>query len=399
MNLSAGVVIVGASLAGLTTAEGLRNEGYAGAITLVGEEDRAPYNRPPLSKQVLAGIWDVERTTMRDAEQLESLGVHHLRGMRATGVDVVGHTVTVGDVRLPFQHLVAATGVAARRLPKVDGLSGIHSLRTADDAMALRRDLDGAGRVAIVGAGVLGCEIASALRSAGHDVTLIGRGRAPHFGQTGGHLSGMISELLQENGVRMRMGLTVTDAVGRGRVSALRLSDGSIIPADVVVAAIGCTPRVGWLSGAGIDISDGVLCDANGVAAPDIYAVGDVARWLDPVSGEAHRVEHQATAIERAHAVAHLMVTGEPTAPIASFFWSELFGNRILVHGRLDTDVPLTQVAGQFSERRFVGATIHRGRRTGLVGWNMPREFRRERARLIQQPHAATEILKGSVLA
>jgi NADPH-dependent 2,4-dienoyl-CoA reductase/sulfur reductase-like enzyme len=404
--MGAGVVIVGASLAGLTTAEGLRDNGYRGPITLVGEEDRAPYSRPPLAKQVLAGTWDVERTTLRDVEQLDSLGVRHLRGQRATAVDAAARTITVGGSMLPFEHLVAATGVAARRLRNPHGVRGVHSLRTIDDVLALRRDLDGADRVVVVGAGVLGCEIAAAVRSAGHDVTLIGRTAESRFGQTGGHLSSMIAAVLQENGVRMRMGsdvsavessalessaITSRAVDGHRTVSALRLADGSAVRADVVIAAIGCSPAVGWLSGTGIDISDGVLCDAHGVAAPGIYAVGDVARWVNPLTGEARRIEHQATAIERAHALARFIVTGESTAPIAAFFWSELFGNRILVHGRLDPDLPLTLLAGDPADRRFVGATIRRGRPTGLVGWNMPREFRVERARLIHHSGMATE--------
>lgn len=412
----AGAVIIGASLAGLTTAEGLRSEGYAGPITLVGEEDRMPYSRPPLSKQVLAGTWGIDQTTMSEAEQLESLGVRHLRAHRATAVDVAARTVTVNGIPLPFEHLVAATGLVARRLPNAHGVRGIHSLRTAPDALALRRALNdagsdagrGAGRVAVVGTGVLGCEIASAAHSAGHAVTLIGRSAKARFDQTGGHLSGMIAGLLHENGVRMCMGadvvgITSRDVDGRNTVSSLCLSDGSVLPADVVVAAIGCSPAVDWLAGAGIDISDGVLCDANGVAAPGIYAVGDVARWLDPVTGDARRVEHQATAIEQAHAVARHIVTGEPSAPIISFFWSELFGNRILVHGRLDPNLPLTILAGDPAERRFVAATVWRGQPTGLVGWNMPREFRQERARLVphlmKQRAEATEIVKGPLVA
>jgi NADPH-dependent 2,4-dienoyl-CoA reductase/sulfur reductase-like enzyme len=399
MTGAAGVVIVGASLAGLTTAEALRAEGYAGRVTLIGEEDRAPYNRPPLSKQVLSGAWSIEQTTMRDATQLDEIGVLHLRGRRASGVDVEAHTVTVGGERLPYDHLVAATGVVARRLPNPRRLRGIHSLRTADDALRLQQDLLGSGRVAVVGAGVLGCEIASAARSSGRDVTLIGRASGVRFGRTGEHLSPMIAQLLQDNGVRMRMGVDVVETEGRDTVSTVRLSDGSLVPADLVIGAIGCTPVVDWLSGTGIDISDGVLCDADGVAAPDLYAVGDVARWVDPLTGLADRVEHQATAIERANAVARLIATGERSEAAAAFFWSEIFGNRILVHGRLDPTLPLTVLAGDPADRRFVGATIRDDRPTGLVGWNMPREFRQERARLIHPAADTVGTLKGSTLA
>jgi NADPH-dependent 2,4-dienoyl-CoA reductase/sulfur reductase-like enzyme len=206
----------------------------------------------------------------------------------------------------------------------------------------------------------------------------------------------MITELFQDNGIRMRMGVEVVGISGHESVSALRLSDGSVVPADLVVAAIGCDPSVGWLGNTGIDLADGVLCDAHGRAADGVYSVGDVARWYDPVTGSARRVEHQATAIEQAHSVARLIATGAETAPIVPFFWSELFGQRILVHGHLEPGVPLTVLAGDPAERRFVAATIRHGRTTGLAGWNMPREFRQERVRLLQEHNERLELLKGS---
>lgn len=392
----AGVVIIGASLSGLTTAEGLRGAGFAGPITLVGSEDHLPYNRPSLSKQVLAGQWSTGETTIRDQAQLDALGVRLLLGKNATAVDLTARTVTVGRRSISFERLVVATGVSARRLPNTERMTGVHALRTVDDAIALREDLAGAGRVAVVGAGVLGCEIAASIRTAGYDVTLVGRSYQPRFGQTGDHLSAMIGMLLREHGIRMRSGVDVIEVSGHGSVSTLRLSDGSLVPADLVVSAIGCVPVVNWLSGAGIDLSDGVLCDAHGRAATGVYSVGDVARWFDPVAGVALRVEHQATAIEQAHAVARLIVTGEQSAPIVPFFWSELFGNRILVHGRLDPDAPLTVLAGDPADRCFVAATIRDGRTTGLIGWNMPREFRQERARVLEQQTESLELLKGS---
>ncbi len=388
-------MIVGASLAGLTTAEGLRAEGYAGSITLVGEEDHPPYSRPPLSKQVLSGRWTAAQAMLRDGAQLAALDLRLVKG-RATAADLTARTVTVEGDTLAYERLVVATGVRARRLPGAEGVAGVHTLRTLDDAIGLRDDLPAAGPVVVVGAGVLGCEVAASARAAGHDVTILGRSTEPRFGQTATPLSPMIAALLLEHGIRLRMGVDVTDVVGRSRVAALRLSDGSIVPADVVVAAIGCVPSVDWLSGTGIDLTDGVLCDAGGVAAPGVYAVGDVARWLDPATGESHRVEHQATAIEQAHAVARLIVTGEVGAPIVPFFWSELFGNRILVHGRLDPGAPLTILAGDPADRRFVAATIRDGQATGLIGWNMPREFRQERARMLERSTESTTLLRGT---
>lgn len=380
-----GVVIVGGGLAGLTTAEGLRAEGYSGDITMVGDEGSPPYSRPPLSKQILAGEWGIDRAMLCDTDHLVRLGVRHLGGHRVTHVDLATRAVSAGSVMLPFEQLVVATGVSARRLPNPRSLRGIHALRTTDDARQVQRDLARGGRVVVVGAGVLGCEIASAVRASGHDVTLVGRSSGPRLARAGGLLSSMIAGLMVDHDVRLRMGVDVVDIEGHDTVSGLRLSDGSFVPADVVIAAIGCTPSVHWLAGTGIDISDGVLCDRNGVAAPGVYAVGDVARWHDPLTGEARRIEHQAAAIERANAIAHLIATGEPTTPMAAFFWSELFGTRILVHGQLDPDAQFTVMAGDVSRGRFVGATLRAGQPSGLVGWNMPREFHRERARLIRQ--------------
>jgi 3-phenylpropionate/trans-cinnamate dioxygenase ferredoxin reductase component len=394
----AGVVIVGASLAGLTTAEGLRDEGYTGAITLIGAEDRLPYQRPPLSKQVLSGIWDVDKTILRDDAGLRSLGVRYLRGQQVTSADLKARTITIGSRIIPFDDLVAATGVAPRRLSNPNQVHGIHTLRTVDDLIALRRDLASDARVVVVGAGVLGCEIAAALRLAGHHVTILGRSKLPRLGQIGARLSRMVAELLRQHGIELRMGEALTQIVGRDAVSALRLSDGSVIPADVVIGAIGCVPVDEWLSGNDLDLSDGVLCDSHGAAAPHVYAVGDVARWRDMDSGEARRFEHQATAIEQARAVGRLIATGETQGPIQSFFWSELFDTRILVHGQLESDLPLTTVAGDMASGRFVVATIRDGRPTGLVGWNLPREFRIERARLLAEPREKFEFLKGTTL-
>jgi NADPH-dependent 2,4-dienoyl-CoA reductase/sulfur reductase-like enzyme len=374
------IVIVGASVAGLTTAETLRAEGFTGSITLVGAEVHAPYDRPPLSKHVLTGEWLPDQAALNQPHELAALGLTLMLGHRATSLDVAAHRITVDDATVEYDRLVIATGVVARRMPGTNGLAGIHSLRTLDDVVALRHGLDAARHVVVVGAGVLGSEIAAAARKRGIAVTLVGRSHELRLGQVGAHLSERIAELHRQNGVDLRLGVEVIEVIGDDRVSADVLSDGTRVAADLVVAAIGSTPSTGWLEGSGLDLADGVVCDSNGVAAPDVYAVGDVARWRDDRAATTSRAEHQLKAIEQAQAVARHMLTGEVTPTILPFFWSELYGTKIQAFGSFPAAVPLTAVAGEADGERFVAASIVDGRTVGVVGWNMPRDFRLARA-------------------
>ena len=364
------IVIVGASLAGLTVAEALRDEGFSGPITLIGGERHAPYSRPMLSKQVLAG--DRDEAGIRDAAEFAKLDVELLLGATATALDPARHEILLGARRLRYDELVIATGVTARQ----PALAGALSLRTIDDALALRSAFAGAERVAIVGAGILACELASGARAAGLDVTMLARGDAPSLGALSTRMSGRIAALLTANGVRLltRAAVTSADATGANLASGIR------VPADLVVAAIGCDPAVDWLRGSGLDLSDGVVCDATGRAGEHIHAVGDVAAWADASTGVPERVEHQQSAIEQAQAVARRLVTGAVPDPIVPFFWTTLFGTRILVHGRIHPDAELDTVAGDADGDRFVLAARRHGRTEGLIGWNMPREFRIARA-------------------
>lgn len=373
-------VIVGASAGGLGAAEALRAEGFSGPITLVGDEPHAPYRRPPLSKQVLTGEWTAERTHLLDPTGLTALDLRLLLGTRATGLDLAGRAVLAGDDRIPYDALVIATGITARRLPGLRELAGVHTLRTLDDVAAIRADLASADRVVVVGAGVLGSEIASAMRHLGLDVVLVGRTGAMRLGQVGDHLSDLLEELHRSNGVDVRSGVAVTDVLGEDRVTAVALSGGEILPADVVIVAIGGTPATGWLADSGLDVSDGVVCDRTGRAAPDVYAVGDVAQWREEAGVPADRAEHHLNAVEQALAVAHLLVTGEPPGLIVPFFWSEIHGARIQAYGRFADGVPLETIAGDRAARRFVAASRGDGRITGVAGWNMPRDFRDARS-------------------
>lgn len=382
--IGAGTVILGAGIAGVTTAQNLREGGYEDPVTLVGDEDHAPYSRPPLSKQLLSGRLDEDDIGLCRDDDLPLRNIRYLRGVAASTVDLETRRVLVGADWQPFEHLVIATGVRTRRPGGAYPPGSIHTLRTLEDSRRLRTALERPGPVAVIGAGVLGLELAAGIRQLGHDVAVLGRTRQVGLGRTGEHLASLVETVLRENGVDLRLGCEPIGVATTGPVTGVALADGSVVPATTIIAAVGSTPRVEPLVGTGLDISDGVLCDEHGAAAPGVWAVGDVARWYDPHSRLARRVEHQATAIEQALVVARLIASGEPSPPIVPFHWTELFSHRIVVHGRLDADLSLTVLAGSLDDRRFVAATLRDGRPTGLVGWNMPREFRQERARLHQ---------------
>lgn len=370
------VVIVGGSLAGLTTAEALRERGYAGRITIVGEEPHPPYSRPPLSKQFLTGSWGVDEVVLRDAAQLDRLEVSFLRGRAATGLDLARRVVEIGTDTVPFDELVIATGVRARKLP--GGGSHVRTLRTLEDALGLRDAILRANRVAVVGAGVLGRELASAVLSSGRQVVLVGA----EPGDRGGGLPSAVSRrmlgLLADRGAELRLGVTARAAEGGG----IRLSDAGVVDADVVIAAIGSCPAVEWVRTTGIKAGDGVECDPFGRVAPNVWAVGDVAAWQDARTGARRRIEHQLSAIEQAHAVARTMMTGVESRPIAPFFWTEVCGTRVLMHGSVPEGAQLRRIAGRSSAGEVLAA-CRDGRVHALIGWNAPREFRAARKQLL----------------
>ena len=375
-----GLVIVGASLAGLTCAQSLRSEGYTKKITLIGAEKHLPYNRPPLSKQVLSGKWNAAQTNIDSAEKFTELKLDFLIDDEAIELNVGLQEITTNKHTLKYEELIIATGASVRRLPGTEGMSRVHVLRTIDDALGLRDALVGINSAVVVGAGVLGSEVISALSEHGIHATVIDRMEAPQLPLTGGHFASRVNELFLEHGVATKYGVEIVSVSENESGITFDLSDGLKVSGEIAVVAIGCIPNVDWLANSGLDISNGVLCDSNGLAAPHIYAVGDVARWHNPVTGKSLRLENQTSAIEQGLAVGKFIATGQSSAPTHPFFWSEIFGNKILMLGSLDTQIPLTIVHGSPSDNRFVAATIVNGVTTGIVGWNMPKEFRQSRS-------------------
>lgn len=374
------VVVVGASVAGVTAVETLRRHGFGGSISLVGDETHLPYDRPPLSKQVLTGAWDVDRVTVRDNAALDQLQVDMRLGTRAVALDLNDRTVELHDgERLPYDGLIIATGITPRRLPAGHDMAGVHVLRTVEDTLALRTHLHPGRRLVVIGAGFLGCEVAAAARKAGVQVCVVDPLPAPMLRQLGQDIGQHAATLHREHGVDIRCGVAVRRLLGNGTVTGVELATGAVLDADVVLVAIGSTPATDWLAGSGLTVDDGVVCDARCRAAPGVYAAGDVARWWHDTLGTHVRVEHRMNATEQAIAAAtNLLGADSPFTPIP-YFWTDQYDTRIQAYGTFPPGCSATIAHGDPGERRFIAHYILDERITGVLAWNMPKELRAER--------------------
>lgn len=339
------LVIVGASLAGLRAAEGARRVGFDGEIVLVGDEDCAPYDRPPLTKQGLAATGDGGTRTLRTESALhEDLRVQLRLGVKATALDPRERVIATSSGDISFDALVIATGCRARPAPahiwSADtAATSVHTVRTAADAERLRNALDRAASVAIIGAGFVGSEVASAARLRGLDVTLIEAADAPLVRAVGSEASAGLANLHTANGVRLRTGTTVNAITATETGNELTLSDGDRIVADLVVVAIGTEPNVEWLVGSGLDLSNGVMCQPDlGVGIANIVAAGDICCWTDPRWGRTTRNEHWTNAAEQGPHAVRTALDPDNSEPFSStpYFWSDLYGHRIQLLGRTD---------------------------------------------------------------
>jgi len=369
------VVIVGASLAGVSAAKSLRRSGFDGAITLVGDEPHLPYQRPPLSKQFLSGEWDRARIALRVPD---NLGINWVLDARAMSLDVARREVALANGRrLPFGGLVIATGARARKPRWYAELPGVFTLRTLDDALAIQAHVRaGARRFAIVGAGFIGCESAATLRAANCDVTLIDIDSLPMLRALGETLGRITYKLHEAHGVQMAMGAAVEGFVGATKVQGVRLADGRIIEADGVLVGVGVVPNVEWLQGSGIALDDGVVCDATG-AVPGldrIVAAGDVARCTHPYYG-AMRIEHWNSAIAQGDTAARTLLAAPGAAQANAaipFFWSDQHGNKLQLVGAPSPADALRVVEGGFDEKRFVALFERGDAATGAFLMNSP---------------------------
>ncbi|HEU5149809.1 MAG TPA: FAD-dependent oxidoreductase [Iamia sp.] len=379
------VVVVGASLAGLHAARALRRQGYDGTLTVVGDEPHLPYDRPPLSKQVLAGTWAPERTALLTARD-DDLDLTWALGRAATGLDPRARTVALDDgTDLPYDGVVIATGAAPRRLPGTDGLAGVHVLRSLDDAVALRADLDaGPARVVVVGAGFIGAEVAATARSRRLSVTLVEPLPVPLGRVLGGEVAETVAAVHRDEGVDLRLGVGVEAVEGGDRVERVRLADGTTIACDVVVVGIGVTPNTGWLEASGLPLADGVVADATCRVGPGIVAAGDVARWPHPTYGEDLRVEHWDHAIAQGGHAAETLLAGDGARPFAPvpWFWSDQYDRKIMLAGRPAAAEEVRVVDGSLAERRFVALYRRGDQVVAALGMNRPAPLARWRMRL-----------------
>ncbi|WP_328461915.1 NAD(P)/FAD-dependent oxidoreductase [Streptomyces sp. NBC_00448] len=377
------VVVVGASAAGLAATETLRRDGYDGALTLVGSEKHLPYDRPPLSKQVLTGQWPVERTALRGPADLDALDVVLRLGVPAAALSAAGRTLTLADgAELAYDGLVVCTGVRPRRLAP-SGTAGLHVLRDLEDAVVLRDRLAAGRRLVVVGGGFLGTEVSAAARALGAAVTLVEPSAVLLADALGHQVGAHLAQVHREQGVDLRTATAVAGITAEeGRVTGVRLADGTVLPADDVVTAIGSLPNTEWLRGSGLGVADGVECDEYSAAAPGVYAAGDVARWLNPLFGTRMRIEHRTNAAEQGMAAARNLLHPQESRPFAPipYFWSDQYDVKIQAYGMLRGSSQAQVVEGDPTDGRFLVAYRSGETLTGVLAIGIPpRTLRRWR--------------------
>jgi len=395
------VVIVGASMGGLRTAESLRRFGYAGPITVIGDEKWAPYNRPPLSKEVLAA--EVSHSAVAFEQRASTEDVNWVLGTRAVSLNAAQNTVTDSEGYVhPFNALVIATGLRPRRLTVPNGdLANRFALRTLDDAMALREQLTEGKNVVIVGGGFIGCEVAATATKLGCNVTVVHNAAHPMLRPLGTELAQQMQLRHEAMGVRFVLKRSVTDLLGDTHLTGVKLDDDTELDCDVLVEAIGSHANVEWLSGNDIDRNDGVLVDSamrvakkSGGAYPNIFAIGDVARFVNPIFDfEARKIEHWNIPTETAKRAASVIaaylnksenypgILDDSFKPVPSF-WSDQYENHLLAFGLLALADKATLVAGDIESDCVF--EYHRGDQlVGVCGIGMRSVVQSYRAKFI----------------
>ncbi len=381
------IVVVGASLAGICTARALRAQGFGGELVVIGAERHRPYDRPPLSKELLSGGAAPDELAL-EAEG-EDLGLTWRLGTRATALSA-GPTVHLEDgERLECDGVVVATGAAARAdVPGWD-LPGVHVLRTLDDALRLREDLRRHGDVVVVGGGFIGSEVAATARSMGLDVTLVVGEDAP-LRRSLGVFADAVADLHTQHGVALVTGAKVLEVRQEGEGLGVRLDDGRWLAGSTVVLGLGAVPAVDWLVGSGIELGDGVLCDyAGATSMTGVVAVGDCAAWFDPDLGRHTRVEHWTAARERAAVAARTLLSGGGAAHESRrvpYVWSDLHGRRVQLAGHPELADTVTVEAGSPEECSFAAVYRRGGAPVAVLSIDQPRPFNAVRRQLLTQP-------------
>ncbi len=372
-------VIVGASLTGATAAIALRQHDAGGRITLIGAEPELPYERPPLSKAYLRGEVPREKAHVRPAAYYREHGIDLLLGTRATRLDAAGRTVELEDGRrIPFDALLVATGARNRTIAIPGGdLPGVYSLRTVADADRIREEMTPGRRVAVVGMGFIGSEVAASCRQKGLDVVAIDPNRTPLFRVLGETVGRTLTDLHHGHGVRTIFEDRVERFEGDERIHAVVTKGGARVECDFAVVGIGVEPVTDWLDGAGLEIDNGVVVDEYcQTRVPSIYAAGDVANHYHPVFARRMRVEHWQNAIKQGTVAARNMVGERVAYDDVHWFWSDQYETTLQYAGFHTTWDELV-IRGDVASGSYLACYLNSGRIDAVVGLNRPKDVRR----------------------
>jgi len=380
-------VVVGAGLAGGRAVETLRQEGFDGRVVLIGSEPDRPYERPPLSKDVLRNERPIEKIFLRPAEYYDEQQIELRTGQTASRLDTRNRDLILNlGQSIHYDKLLIATGAAARRVnvPGAD-LPGVHYLRTLAEARELGRALGQARRVVVVGAGFIGAEVAASARLLGADVTVLELLPVPLQRALGDTVGKIYGEIHRERGVDLRLGEGISEFRGQGRIEEVVTSSGNHIACDLAVVGIGVQPDVGWLEGSGITLANGIVVDEHcATNLPNVYAAGDVANWWHPTLEERLRVEHYENAQNQGVAAAKTMLgKGDAYAPVL-YFWSDQYDLTLqyVGHASGQDDVVFR---GDVASRRFLAFYLRDGRLRAALGVNRPKDISAAR-RLLRNP-------------
>src|ERR1017187_5449304 len=392
------VVVVGAGLAGWRFVEALRREGYDGALSLLGDERDAPYDRPPLSKNVLVGKWDLGKTTLATPELVKKNNVDMRLGVSATRLDVASTTVYLDDdTSVQGTHVVIATGTRARHLT-FSADDKIHYLRRLEDVTRINDDLatlvpDSA--VGVIGGGFIGAETATALRTRGFHPIVLEVARRPLLGVLGEQVSTWLLGLARSAGVELRVEQMIRDVVESAGGFTISFDDGSELNVGTVLAGMGVITNVEWLASSGLEIDNGVVVDEHFLVTERVAAIGDVARFAWPsVSGtELVRIEHWEVANGHASALAQYWTSAkEPTAMMVPYFWSDQYGQKIQLLGHPRADDEVVRVLGSDDHAKWLALYGRHGIVTGAVTLNSPRALMLSRV-LLERPTTTEEAI------